>query len=441
MSFKLTNGQEKCIDEILTTINSKGFDQENRFHTLIGPAGSGKTTVVNYIVDKIPRYKTVCIAAPTHKAVKVIRRMIQELNLGTDRTGGIDNRTIHSTLGLMMKQVEGDEVLVKEPFCEEKVFDVLIIDESSMLGDEILMYILDAMSAKIIFVGDKAQISPVGSAPGEVSKVFTDVSNISELTEVVRQAEDNPIIKLATAFRLCQEDEYSDFPQITTDLDENGNGIMATNRHEWLERLVNMYKTDMFRKDPDYCRCIAYTSHQVDVINNYIRQKLFGVNVEEWRVGEIIVAQEMGGGEGEMGWKNAEEMRILQVEDYWCNKFEVDCWLIKMDSLTDNEIHTCKIVKKGYMAKYNERLQIIAGKARSDSANSRMHWKKFWALKKAFSEFKHIYAMTAHKSQGSTFDYTFVYTPDFIRFGATMEIKQLLYTATTRSRFRTEFAM
>lgn len=441
MSFELTVGQLKCVDEVLSTINNNGFGQENRFHSIIGPAGSGKTTVVNYIVDKIPRYKTVCISAPTHKAVKVIRKMIHELNMGTDRNGGIDNRTIHSTLGLMMKQVEGDEVLVKEPFAEEKVFDVLIIDEASMLGDELLMYILDAMSNKIIFVGDKCQISPVGSAVGEISKVFTDVNNISELTEVVRQAEDNPIIQLATAFRLSQNDPYSGFPQIQTNLDALGNGVMVTGRHEWLERLVDMYRSEGFKRDPDHVRCVAYTNHQVDTINNYIRQKLFGADVEEWRVGEIIVAQERGGGQGNMGWNNAEEMRILEVEDYWCNQFEVDCWQIKMDSLTDNEIHTCKIVKRGYQAKFDERLQTLAANARMDSANAAMRWKKFWALKKEFAQFKHIYAMTAHKSQGSTFDYTFCYTPDFIKFGATMEIKQLLYTATTRSRFRTEFAM
>ncbi len=151
MAFQLTDGQEQCINEVLKTVNSKGYGDEDRFHTLVGPAGSGKTTVVNYIIDKIPNYKTVCLSAPTHKAVKVIRRMCQELNLGTNRM--LDKRTIHSTLGLIMKQVEGDEILVKEPFAEERVFDVLVIDESSMIDDTLLMYILDALSAKVILNG------------------------------------------------------------------------------------------------------------------------------------------------------------------------------------------------------------------------------------------------------------------------------------------------
>lgn len=443
--FELTVGQKTVLSEILHTI-MKPFDLNGigRFHTMHGPAGSGKTTVLQQIIKQIPAYKTIGLTSPTHKSAKVLRRMARE--------AGISNRvaisTIHSALGLVMKQVRGDEVLVKEPFAEEKIFDVLVVDEAGMLNDELIMYILESQSAKIIFVGDMCQIGPIQSSvvsdddnyvptgEDDVSKVFTEVENMSALTEVVRQAEGSPIIQLATQFRIAQEDMYAPLPTIETHTTPEGNGIITMPNGNWVDSAMEKFKSEEFLNDPDHCRMVCYTNAMVDFCNDLVRKRIFGNDVPEWKVDDIIIAQEQG-----MTWKNADELRIVSIEEHYDNEYEVPCWRVQLESIDDHKLHNAVIVKGDYLDHYQHRLNAIAERANTDKNMAGMHWRQFWGMRKKFNTFKHIYAITAHKSQGSTFDYTYVFTPDFYKFGATMSIKRLLYTAITRSRHTTFFAM
>ena len=430
MVFTLTEDQEKAKRELLETINST--DPDDRFHTIHGPAGSGKTTLIDAVISEIPTHMTIGMTAPTHKAVKVQHRMA--CLKGTD--GRADFRTIHSALGLVMVKEEGDEVLKRDEWAEPKYYDVMFVDESGMLDEMLLAYIIECPARKVIFIGDKYQISPVNSEAGEISLVFTEVDKVSALTKVVRQAEANPIRSLATSMRLAQDDLYSNVPSIDVNLLEDGSGINAIQRHEWVKQLLEIYKSEDFKADPDYCRAIAFTNYQVDYINEQIRKALHGQNVPEWLVGEYIVAQEQGA-----DFKNSEEMRILEIEDHFDQETGIESWNIKMDSLSTHKIHRALVVKKNSELRFEDQLRAHADRARMDKANSKSHWKRFWNIKNKYNSFKHIYAMTAHKSQGSTFKETFVYTPDFLKFGSTLEVKQLLYVATTRSSFKTTFAI
>lgn len=434
----LSPSQGKAKDEIHYTIMvNKDPSDAGKFHTLIGPAGSGKTTVLQEIVRNIPEYMRIGLCAPTHKATKVLRRMAAEAGI----SHRVDIRTIHSALGLVMKPVRGDEVLVKEPFAEEKYYDILIIDEAGMLNDELLMYVLEAISKKVLFVGDKCQIGPIQTALKEgevdftprgeddVSRVFTDVDNISELTDIIRQAADNPIISLATKLRESQEDLYAEIPQFKQDIDASNNGIIMMNVDEWYDSVVRGFKSKQFQDDPDFVRVVCYTNAMVNEVNHRVRTMLYGEDVPEWLEDEIIVAQEMGS-----TWKNADEMRIISISEEYDDENMIGCWKVRLESLEDHSLHDALIVKKEDESKFNYRLSAIAERANTDKAMAGMHWKAFWGLKKKYADFKHIYAMTAHKSQGSTMDYTYVYLPDFLRFGSTMTVKRLLYTAITRSR-------
>ncbi|AUS02011.1 P-loop containing nucleoside triphosphate hydrolase [Vibrio phage 3.058.O._10N.286.46.B8] len=442
--FELTLGQKTVLGEVISTIlKPVNLNDTSRFHTMHGPAGSGKTTVLQKIISQIPAYKTIGFCSPTHKSVKVIRRMAREAGI----SHRVDIRTIHSALGLVMKPVRGDEVLVKEPFAEERIYDVLIIDEAGMLNDELIMYILESQSSKVIFVGDMCQIGPIQSnlpeedgytptSTDDVSKVFTEVEMMSALTEVVRQAEGSPIIQLATEFRLAQDDIYADLPRIVTNTTPDGNGIITMPNGNWVDSAVARFQSDQFKEDPDHCRIVCYTNAMVDFCNDLVRKRLFGADVPEWLEDEILVAQEMGS-----TWNNADELRIVSIDDHFDQQYEVPCWRMQLESVEDHKLHNALVVKGDYIEDFKFRLNAIAERANTDKNMSGMHWKEFWGMRKKFNTFKNVYAGTAHKSQGSTFDYTYVFTPDFYKFGATMTIKRLLYTAITRSRYTTYFAM
>jgi exodeoxyribonuclease-5 len=427
----LNDGQANAKKVVLGIINRKFNSKIDKFITLRGPAGCGKTFTVTEILKGLGPSVSVGLTSPTHKACAVLRQMAFTAGI----TNRCDIRTIHSALGLSLKQVDGAEVISKDKYAEERIYDVLFIDECSMIGDDLLSYIIRSDSRTIIFVGDIAQISPVDGISGEVSKTFTEVSEILELTDIVRQAQGNPIIELATALRLCQEDMCQGWPKILPRLLEDGSGVDVLPKSKWFSDAVSVFSSEEFKKDPDLCRCVAYTNKTVDMINDRVRKVIHGQDVAEYIKNETIVAQ----GSGKFH-KNAEEMRIMSLESIDDEVYNLPCWSMKLYSLHDDVIHNVLVLDESSKKRYQAELNKFSELARIDSQNKGQHWKSFWSLKNTFDDFKHIYAMSAHKSQGSTIKLVYVYTPDFVKFGATMDIKRLMYTATTRASFKTTFA-
>ena len=302
---KLNAGQQNAKDTIINIIN-RSFGDEDKFCTFFGPAGTGKTFTIQEIIKAIDPCMSIGLTGPTHKAVKVMRQMAY--SSGID--GRADFRTIHSALGLTMKQVDGAEVIHRDKYVDEQFYDVLFVDECSMLGDEILEYIIQSSSSTIIFVGDRCQIAPVGALPGDISKTFTEVSTTVELTEIVRQKGGNPIIDLATRLRFCQDDVYAEWPAMSSMMLENGSGVDVLTKMDWFKSAVEIFKGKIFKDNSDYCRCIAYTNSMVDIINDRVRKAIHGYDVKDYLVGETLVAQ----GQGAIH-KNAEEMRIMELEE------------------------------------------------------------------------------------------------------------------------------
>jgi len=433
----LNVGQTRSKSEILGTINSTNLT-DDKYHTFRGGAGFGKTYTIVDLIKDIPVHKSIGLTAPTHKAVKVLRNMCQREKI----EGRVDIRTIHSALGLKLVKKGGEEVITRDTHTPERTYDVLMIDEGSMLGDDITSYIIDSESGCVIFIGDEYQISPVDAEPGEISPVFTQVERQSELDEVVRCSVDNPIIKLATKFRKCQDDvrehfEYN-FPTILHDVDSDGNGVHVLHMSEFVQSMVSRFASKEFIADVDYCRCITYTNKQAIEVNLGVRRGLHGADVPDYISGEVIVAQE-----GTEDFQNSEEFRILTASEDVCFDDTPDgipYWNLCIKSLEDGRTHNVKVVKSDGMKYYKKILDTWANRAYADSANAKLNWAKYWRIKGAFIDFKHIYACTAHKSQGSTIEHTYIWTPDFIRFGPTLEILQLLYTGTTRSSQSSYFA-
>ena len=84
---------------------------------------------------------------------------------------------------------------VLNPDAEVGRADLIVIDEVSMVGDQIGRD-LESFGVKILVLGDPAQLPPVMG-----SGYFTDRKPDVMLTEIHRQAADNPIIELATKVR------------------------------------------------------------------------------------------------------------------------------------------------------------------------------------------------------------------------------------------------
>ena len=207
-NFRLTDDQDKCLNDVadylLTTSN-------NKVHIINGYAGSGKTSLVAGIVKCLyaNSIKTVLLA-PTGRAAKVLAEYCKKPAF-----------TIHKYIYNTFQDDFGSfKVILSKKQSPNTIY---FIDESSMIADgtkvgenyysernlleDILNFMFAKPNCKLIFVGDTAQLPPVGfnGSPALQVKTFTQQyhidASISILTQVVRQIDTSPIIANATFIR------------------------------------------------------------------------------------------------------------------------------------------------------------------------------------------------------------------------------------------------
>lgn len=148
---------------------------------LFGFAGTGKTTLAKQIATDSGR--VVQYAAFTGKAASVLR------SKGCD-----DARTLHSLCYRLRDDIEGKPVFELNEDSDLNHTGLLILDECSMVGTELGRDVL-SFGVRVLVLGDPAQIPPI-SGEG-----FFDGEPDVMLSEIHRQAAENPIIHLATKVR------------------------------------------------------------------------------------------------------------------------------------------------------------------------------------------------------------------------------------------------
>lgn len=149
---------------------------------IFGYAGTGKTTIARTLADGAGG--DTCYCAFTGKAALMMQR-----------SGCHGATTIH---GLIYQVKEGRNGAVRFVLDRESAAAkaaLIVVDECSMVDEELA---LDLMSfgRPILVLGDPAQLPPVGGAG-----YFINASPDVMLTEIHRQAADNPIIRMATTIR------------------------------------------------------------------------------------------------------------------------------------------------------------------------------------------------------------------------------------------------
>lgn len=150
---------------------------------LFGFAGSGKTTLAKHLASEVRG--PVHYACFTGKAALVLRKK------GCDGAS-----TIHSLIyKAEQDEVTGEYTFKLNPDSGAAYASLLVIDEVSMVGEELARDLL-SYRCKVLVLGDPAQLPPV---KGE--GFFINAEPDFMLTEVHRQAQDNPIIRLSMDVR------------------------------------------------------------------------------------------------------------------------------------------------------------------------------------------------------------------------------------------------
>ncbi len=282
--ISLTNDQHQALGKL-----SDFLESDERIFILQGYAGSGKTTLLKGFVEYLQSIeKKYQLMAPTGRAAKVINQKT-----------GFGSTTVHKGIYNFEKLNEitkGEDEKNVSFLYEFKIRNnpdvynsVLIVDEASMLSDnlsegeffrfgsghllrDLITYgrIQDVTStSKIIFVGDPAQLPPIGMSfsPALDAAYLITTYNISasqaEMKEVKRQDESNGILTSATKIRKCLTSGYfNDF-----DLRENNLDIFNPAYQDYL-------KTYQAREDKKIIIC--YRNKTALDLNNAIREEKFG---------------------------------------------------------------------------------------------------------------------------------------------------------------------
>ena len=158
------------------------FAITHRFAIINGGAGVGKTTVIRMIVRGIKAaypFLSVRICAPTGKAAARLKE-----------ASGFEATTIHLMLG-----AQGNDIFTAGPLEGTAV----IIDESSMVDSALLAEVLKRKPAKIVLVGDQAQLTPVGHGQPfhDIIDLYPD--SVRTLTKCYRNTE--AVFQAATQIR------------------------------------------------------------------------------------------------------------------------------------------------------------------------------------------------------------------------------------------------
>ena len=244
--FHLTSQQEEAIEAMKAFTEST----EDKVFILTGYAGTGKTTLIRaytkWLVSKgyvnrvrtdknTKRAKIFVPMASTGRAAKILRDKTEQA-ASTVHSAIYYYSGFNQNLEKMVQTIDenkgvdntGDLFLTFsfEPI-EDENHTVYIIDEASMLSnqggagsifgtglllDDLIHYAYEAEGCRILFVGDVAQLPPVGEAlspalNADVLRGYGLSVAEADLTEVVRQAEGSDVLAAATHLRcLLSED-------------------------------------------------------------------------------------------------------------------------------------------------------------------------------------------------------------------------------------------
>ncbi len=425
--IQLNVDQENAVETMLEFLTTS----REPYLVLTGSAGTGKTTCVQTAVK---RYKgNIALTAPTNKATKVLRDMA--LKWGCDN---VQVRTIFSMLGLVLKGDQENQYISAEGQSSAGTVNAIVVDEGSMISEELFSHIAESVleyGVKFIFMGDPFQLPPVNEIESPVMILPSKI----HLEKVERH--DNQVLVAATEIRNAAREGRKAILQSNND--ESG-GVWTCDGKKFDRHIEKAFTSDTYADDTSSVRVIAWRNNAVNGYNKYIRQLLYPDSASQpYHIGERVVickplydmrvyAAAMSGNSGpppiEVYTDDegvivdiTEEVHPI-IKDIRCNVLTLD--IDGREKFFD--VFTCHPA-------YQETLDNKLAQAANLAKTRKGAWQSFWDLKGMFADARPCHAITAHRSQGSTYEIALVDVADIsanYNFG---EMMKCLYVACTRA--------
>lgn len=331
--------QAAALDTVAKWYGS-GLDRKQVFR-VFGYAGTGKTTLARHFAEGLKG--PVLYMAYTGKAAMVMRK-----------NGCTDALTIHATIYAVDFNPEtGVRKFVLRDVDELADAALFVIDECSMVDDEIGKDIL-SFGVPVLVLGDPAQLPPVKGGG-----FFTDAEPDVMLTEIHRQADESPIIRMATLIREGGRLSYGSYGD---------------------SRVIS--RADLSQDDVMHAGQVLVGLNKTRTAYNARMRQLHGFDSPMPMVGDTLVCLKNDRNKGIFNgglWKVVEllKRRRGHLNDH-CVRMHVTS--LDFESTTPVEI---RVREEFFEGRGNE-----------------VPWKELNGLQ----QFDYGYALTVHKAQGSQWD-------------------------------------
>jgi ATP-dependent exoDNAse (exonuclease V) alpha subunit len=457
--IKLNDNQQEVFQSLKKFVESAEQDT----FILNGYAGTGKTFLMQQLAEYFTEEEiSFKLLASTGRAAAILRgktkyeaRTVHGHLYFFTKLSGVTEKHTHETphkeFGQMKLQFE-----FVIPQGDDKV-KVLIFDEASMLSSEDqgetshavfgsgkLMQDIFAASAgtKLIFVGDPAQLPPVGQllSPA-LDKLWLEVQGRKviqhTLTKIERTQADNDILVVAQEVRKMMENPNP--PQ--------WNRIPALNRNnikifENETNLINSYIRNFKDKGPSRTILIARSNHTVQYTNAFIRRHLFEQENPPMQVGDILLVTQNN---YLVPLSNGDFIKILEIGQTktQANLRYTNVRIASLASGKEYEILLSSDILESYQSNFTLdqtqeamvdfvwRMSKNRVKANSELFKQKMQSDPYLNCLKA----TYGYAITCHKSQGGEWEDVYVLGHKaMLPPPKHMELLRWWYTSITRAK-------
>ena len=454
--IKLTAGQETAKKAILNFIKTADASKGEYF-TLTGKAGTGKTTLIQEVIREIAKdnpYQRFVVSALAHKAVQVIYGKTKK------SSKFVSASTVASLLGMKLDQETGlFKPAGKNAKIKLKRDSILFVDEASMLNEQNIKLLMDAAirtDSKVIFLGDPGQLPPIRT--GDLVKYGTDsLSPVFKtqkdeysagLTERVRQGEGSPILDYADTFwNYSTTEGQTDRRVNDEDMSrvENAQGSIEFINEQQANKIVPLFKQAVETNNPSLVKIVAYHNKTVKQWNQIIRRKVYGDEYSPNPLpGDILIMTDTYNDSTSDDARpllfNSEDISVISTGPIrTVNSVQLMDTTIKDPR---GKIITVPLIipTKENMDTFNNNKRLLWNEAQKYKNTDRGKYKRvldmYWSYGTEWAHVEYGYAITSHKSQGSTYDVSIVDSADINSNGFMSDISKArsIYTAITRAR-------
>ncbi len=439
-----TTEQEHALDVFATFMLDR---QEQTVMILRGCAGTGKTTLAGAIVKALARLQQkMILLAPTGRAAKVFslnaghaaytihRRIYRQKSAGDLSSFSLNDNLNRDTLFI----VDEASMIANEGF-QESAFG------SGRLLDDLMQFVYNGMNCRMMLIGDKAQLPPVGEeeSPALMTSVLRSYGMKvyeCDLNQVLRQSEDSGILWNATRIRggemmlpQIRLKGFRDVQVVTGDelIESLATSYSQVGMDETIvvtrsNKRANIYnqgiRNTVLDREDELCR-----GDQLMIVkNNYYWIESLGEKSQESGIGfiangDIAVVQRVRHVHEQYGFRFAEV--TLLFPDY--DDYELTATVILDSLMTEAPALTREQQQHLYEAVLEDYAWVVNKTDRIKKLKTDPYYNAL--------QIKFAYAVTCHKAQGGQWAHVYLdqgymtddmLTPDYIHW---------LYTAFTRA--------